>query len=393
MKTVITDPEVLSALDPNVIASYLRTHGWQQTGKWGDKATIWGLNGDIETEVIIPNSHQYSDFARRVAEILTVLAKVEHRPKIEVYNDLVTSKLREDVVRLRALHPEAGDGTIPLKDAAKLYDGAFRLVEAAAAVVEQKRPYLPSRKSAEVIQYLKNTRIGPSERGSYVMVVHSPIDVAIPRENTSQSDPEDEPAFGRRVMTTLVEALTTLNTIADKIDPMLAGENEIEAKLGDFVEQGGTAELCDAVQRLHESARDQRVEINFSWSESLPVPSSLPNSIVLDSKLTPITQRFQRTLRRQQQQAEITVQGRIIGFKDNGTEGDSISAIVTIIAKVNRSNRHIRIALRDEEDRLLCIQALKQRSRIICTGHFVQISNYNILEDYHDLQIEDTKIM
>ena len=42
MKTAIMDVQTLKALRPNAIVDYLQAHGWQQTGDWNNKATIWG---------------------------------------------------------------------------------------------------------------------------------------------------------------------------------------------------------------------------------------------------------------------------------------------------------------------------------------------------------------
>lgn len=393
MNINLRSSDFLNAIKPEEITKYLEAHGWQVVGRLPGKATTWefveGNSSADQLNVLVPITTSFADYALRINNLIDTLAEVEQRPSIDIYRDLLT--VDEDVLRVRAIHPEAEDGTIPLRDAYKLIDGTYKMLEAAASVVDQKRPYLPSRKPAEVTHFLETARIGQTEIGSYVVVVHLPLNEieTVPQQTSSESqnDHHEEP-FSRRVMTTLADALTTLRGMSSSTDMEQAGENEVEANLDRFVEHGGTAELCEAVETLNRSVQEQQVELNFAWSKTLPTPQRLTETIIIDQAIAPITQRFRRTLRRYQQQEDRTIVGPVLRFNEGGIGADEhVIGTVTLRAEIDGRLRNIRIHLRREEDRQLVIRALDKRKSMTATGRFVAYSNYNELQELRNLQL------
>jgi hypothetical protein len=387
----LRDPRVLVVATPDLFQNYLNAQGWFQVASLEGKGTSWIFNAeDDQYSVFLPESEAVGDYPLCAANILSTLAEVERQPMSDIYAQVIghreASTSTDDIVRLRAMHPESTDGSIPIRDAAKLYSGAYRMVEAAAAVVETKRAYLPTRKSEAVRTYLDQTRVGQSERGSYVVVVHSPL-----HDVTTNSDTLEIPdvSFGRQVLTTLTEALTSLKQIAERVDPDLAGERELDHYADQFVASGGSAELCEAVERLHESVQDQQIELRFNWSQTVPVQPTLPHTIALNASVRPVTERLQRTLRRRLMQEEMTLRGRIIRFNDKSANDRDLGiTTVTIRAFVHNKQQHIRITLRNENDRTLCVRALYERKILVCTGQYHEYGNYNTLENYRELKIE-----
>jgi hypothetical protein len=391
MNINLHDPSVLVAVTPNHIQHYLNAQGWFQVASLEGKGTTWIFNAeDDQYSIFLPESDAFADYPLRVAHILATLAEVELEPISDIYMQIIgqneVSSSTDDIVRFRAMHPASGGGTLPIGDAAKLYNGAYRMVVAAASVVNNKSAYLPTRRPAEVQNYLDQTHVGQTERGSYVVVVHSPL-------HETDTDPHDtelpDVSFGRQVLTTLTEALSSLKSIAEIVDPDLAGETELDRYTDQFVANGGSADLCEAVERLQESVHDQQIELRFTWSKSVPARPTLPHTIALNAGLLPLTKRLKHTLRRRELQEELTLRGRIIRFSDN--ERDMGVTTVTIRIVVHNKERRVRVTLRNEEDRNLCLRAFAQRKAIICTGKYYTYGTYNTLENYRDLKIEEAE--
>jgi hypothetical protein len=231
--------------------------GWVQVGRIGDKALVYEPTVTDAVEILVPTRDDVGDYASRMAEAVQILAEVEQRSALAVHRDITTSGA--DVVRLRA-PSTAADGAIALEDGVKLYRETENLMlSAACAAVDPRRNY-HLRKVTEATDYLKDVRLGPSERGSYVMTVLSPVQ---PRLGGQQRlDLGDEP-FARTVTLRLAGALAAAKRAADRA----VAENECDP-FDEAVADGVSANLCEAVARLSEAARG--IDIGVSWARTRP---------------------------------------------------------------------------------------------------------------------------
>lgn len=378
IKSQISDPQLLKSLQPDDIKAYLASNDWRQVSTWKDKATIWELNSPRENEVIVPNTTALSDYVFRVSEILTTLAQIESRSILDIFNSVIAD--REDALRIRAIHPDAEDGSIPLVDGVALIQGTYELLLAAATVVDEKRPYLPTRRSSEAVRYVnESARMAQSERGSYVLVVHSSLSEIAP--NASQIEP-----FGRRVLETLADALTSLTDITEAVDPLRDGDAMLENRIPDFVSKGGSAQLCAALEKLNLGAQKHSVEISFDWSGRLPIRERNQHlSITVTPQMTDLTERIANVIRKQWASEEKTISGYIKRLVRENT----YVATAMLEGRVDGRERHIRIHLKDDSDHNLVIQAYQQNKRISCRGTLVRRGRINVLEDYTDLRLDE----
>lgn len=90
VRVIVTDAGVLSRLNPDAVAAYLARTGWTWTGRGPRPGTVWALELDRSgaAAVFLPNDQTYADFAIRMGELLTVLARVEDRSQLAVLVDL-----------------------------------------------------------------------------------------------------------------------------------------------------------------------------------------------------------------------------------------------------------------------------------------------------------------
>lgn len=203
--------EMLKELPVNSVSTYLQSQGWHERSQLpnGDRVFALDLGEDKRISVLVPTSDSPDDYDDIISAILDKLQLVERRSQEEIYKAIQLSDL--DLVRIRSIHPQAEDGSIPLTDGLRLFQSTYNLLIAAATVVDHKQAYLPNRKPNEAMQYVQQVKIGQTERGSYVVVVHSSLGQDTPLNTPTKSDAP----FGRRVLQTLADALTSLQRMTE----------------------------------------------------------------------------------------------------------------------------------------------------------------------------------
>ncbi len=296
MKLQLTDQDAFRHLPWVDLKSYLDNQEWRQVERIGDKALVYVPAGESTTEILVPIRDDLADYASRMADAIHILAELENRSALTVYQDLVTSGI--DVIRLRA-PGAAPNGSIPIEDGVVLYREAENLMLAAAcAVVDPRRNY-HTRKITQAIEYLKSVRLGPSERGSYVLSILSPVQPRIGEQQTF--DFADQP-FARSVTLRLADALAATKQAANRaladntFDPFDAA-----------VTRGVSANLCDAIARLAETGRG--IDIALTWARTRPAGRPR-QQFVFSREVAEVLQEAARIFR----QSEPVTDTRITGF-------------------------------------------------------------------------------
>lgn len=259
MKLELTDQAALRQLPWGDLKSYLDAQGWHLIERIGDKALVYVPDPTVTdgVEILVPARDDLGDYASRMGEAVQILAVREERSALAVYRDLTTSGL--DVVRLRVPDADAS-GAIAIENGVVLYREAENLMlSAACSVVDPRRSY-HLRKVTEATDYLKTVRLGPSERGSYVLTVFSPVQPRLGRQQ--QFDLGEEP-FARTVTLRLADALSAAKRAADRA----LAENAFDP-FDAAVSQGVSANLCEAVSRLAETAHG--IDIGLNWARTRP---------------------------------------------------------------------------------------------------------------------------
>jgi hypothetical protein len=90
VRAIVTDAEALARLDTAAVAAYLARAGWIRTSRGPRTGTVWSREIDAvrAAAVFLPNDRTAADFAIRVGELLTTLARVEDRSQLAVLVDL-----------------------------------------------------------------------------------------------------------------------------------------------------------------------------------------------------------------------------------------------------------------------------------------------------------------
>lgn len=329
MNVQIRDPALFQHLSHLDVRAYLAGQHWIEAGRIGNKATVHTQqDADYRTwEILLPSREDVADYAERMAEALRTLAQVEDRSELLVYRDLLAAGA--DVLRVAAPHA-ATDGTIAIRDGVLLHQEAENLLLAAACAVVQPRPSYHAGKVTEAVQYLETVRLGPTEVGSYVITLLSPV-APILRRHAQQSLLEDEP-FARRVTHRLVEALDALEQAANE-----AAASEDFTAFETRIYQGVSANLCEAVARLAQQCHGIRLEL--SWARVRPI--TRPNLRRFFSRETGrLLEEAAREFRRNEPRLDCALTGWVIRLD---REPDQFDGHATLRLLIDNRPRHVRV--------------------------------------------------
>jgi len=192
--------EQVAALRPGDVRHYLISRGWVSDAEPNGappKALTFHHPDRPGVELLLPLDRSLGDYALRMADVVTGLARLEERPVDKVLNDL--SMTSGDVFRFRVAGPVAKLGNLPLDEAIKLVQGSRQLLWSSAASVLHPQPLISQRPIRQVDEFIESCRLGQTERGSFVATVIAPVPPEIqPHLDFGEEPPEDEP-FARQV--------------------------------------------------------------------------------------------------------------------------------------------------------------------------------------------------
>jgi hypothetical protein len=376
----IHDPDVLRALGPLDVAAYLRTNGWREVSRLGDKGAVWTrIPAEGEAfEVLLPLRRDVGDFVARMAETLRTLEAVEERSQIEILRDL--SSTSADVIRIRAQQFDARDGTVPIEYGVSLVQRAREMLLAAACATVQPKSYFPTRKPAQAIEYMDHVRLGQTERGSYVVTLLSRVPPSMEPRKDGQVPLDVEDPFERQVTLTLARALSAVRDAAQ--EAVITGNFE---PFQDAVARGVNANLCEAVAAMAgDGAEVADLEVSLTWSRVRPVEITEPRRIVLPADAIPAIEEAGRIFRASSPREEFELVGAVIGLRRD--EGSDVG-IVTVAARVDDNLRKVQVELAGSHYSQ-AIRAHKEEKLISCIGELVRDGRAHTLRNPRDFRIE-----
>jgi len=379
MKALIQDFHTLNSISPMEVASYLRSRNWKRIKRLGEKGQLWSLllGTSEEVEALLPLDRGLGDFAERMSDLLIVLEKVESRSQLEILNDINLST--SDVVRIRLSSSTVDDGSIPMENGVRLVEQAYDLVFAAACAAVQPRPVYQTRKPPQAVDYMKKVKLGQTERGSYVLTIHSIVPPHL-QVQSEQGLPNYEEPFERQAMLKLASALAAVRGAAEQ-----AGTEGDLQPFTEVIDQGVSANLCDAIAKLVADSEAQSLNVSFSWSPVRPAPSDIINRVIIASDFVPIIEEAARIFRARTPLDNFEIRGWVVKLERNDT---SQPGRATIAAEVEGRVRKIQIEL-DGSDYDSVVEAHKEGQLIVCNGDLVKEGRNFVLKRPRNLKVEN----
>ena len=246
----------LTAIRPEDAQQYLRSAGWKRADERRYPGSVVYARpapkgGEVTVQLVVDPT--LSDYPRRTAELVEILAAFERRSPIDVVSDLLLPP--SDVVHCRVHSDAVQSGFISLDDAIRIRQAEKQILLACAHSEIEPRSHFPRLAQAEAVELLRSCREGPNARGSYVTTLVVPVDPAVGQRAI-------EP-FARRVTRRLMEALGETARLCETQDTegLLS-----RAKLGI------SANFLLGLSELRPSGERSFVEIGVSWSRARPAP-------------------------------------------------------------------------------------------------------------------------
>ena len=271
--------EHLLAVTPNALSAYVKSRNWIRAGGYGEYSDVYEADG--RPTIVVPNTAEIGDYARVMARLLDVFARVDEAPVEKVYSDLLYAD--RDVIRVRV--NEGGGGTLLFERGVELLNGSWNMVLASAGSLSDRRPVLSRGNSREARNFLRFVDLGQTEEGSYVITllppplttVGEPIKVtpsqveqpSMFEELVGSIEPEDVEPQGaslvRRITRHLSETLTEVRRATE-------GAQAVGIRaFFEAVEKGVSANLCEALVQI--IGPYDEVDVSVAWAATMPMPT------------------------------------------------------------------------------------------------------------------------
>lgn len=349
--------ETLAQITPEQLSGYLSLNGWVEDAKIRDIASIWHRPSDedqADFEILKPDVRGIKDYVARVNDLIRVLSVYEQRKANEVFNDIVN--LLADVVHIRVVHEDIENGSIPLEDGILLFEKARDLFISATLSSLNKKKFFSGNRSNEVLDLIDKARLGQTEVGSYV------INIIAPLEDNIDESPSlyERVSFSRVVTTTLA---SSLGAVMSSIQEYRKTRNP--NVFDRAVEDGLSANLCDALIGLTGQKNSRDVDIYLSFSKSQRPLKELKTKYSFKSEIVPYLSQASEYLKGSYIKSDFEISGFV---KKLDREKDSDDGSITVTTFVDGKERNVVFDL-PEVEYLEAIHAHESRHVVECVGN------------------------
>lgn len=260
--------KLISKISLSNLESYLSLKGWVSDAEISDHAIIWHRSEDehFEYEVIQPKSSEIKGFYQRIIDALVSIADFEKRDPLFVLKDI--ESLFSDSIKIRVVHSDVTEGTIPIDDGVLLIERSRDLLAASTLSTFTKKSYFSGQRSDIVQSFIKQLRLGQTEIGSFVVNIHAPI---ISSDDV-QLD-ENSISITRAVTNNLSRSLSALKAVIETYQ-----DTQDVFEFESIISKGVSANLCDALIGLSGEQKNRSFSINIALASSEIDYQELPKS-------------------------------------------------------------------------------------------------------------------
>ena len=366
----------VEALCSRDVQFYLASRGWvADPGDSPPGALVWHRYDRPGAEVLLPSRRDLADYTLRMADVVQAIAAVEGRTLFEVLGDL--SGPPSDVLRLRVSAPDATLGNLPLDEGLQLLRNGRDLLLSAACSAVRPQAFHPEKSLKLPNEFIRNCRLGQTERGSFVATIITPVPPALRQAGLPGDEAFEESTepFARRVTTRLMGCLEIVDEAnrEARLDPILDGVN-----------QGISANLCDALAAMRPEGEQSTLEIAMSWSRTRPrVPTRVPRAVTFAQPDFSIVEEAARRLRERAKPRRERFIGLVHALQsDVASLFDDVVGKVVIRSTVGDQPARLKVILGREDYKRAC-DAHRDDQRVAVTGlihHDAKVRVYELTE-------------
>jgi hypothetical protein len=252
-------PKAVHRLDSVRVQEYARATGWRQEPRLGRGQTaVYERPESRKQQFSVPLDRELQDYDLLMARTVTMIAAFEERPATEVLGELLFPP--SDVLKFAESSPAAAAGDVPFEHGLSLLHGVRKTLLAAACSTLRPVTFHPRMSLADAEQFLRQCRLGQTERESFVLTVACPLDAVSTAPGLFDGAP-----FTRRVTELLMRSLHRLASALDlgNTDAVLhQAENEPVL----------SANLCEGLLEMTPEDGESTLRVSAAFSRTLPPP-------------------------------------------------------------------------------------------------------------------------
>ena len=250
---------------------------------------------------------------------------------------------------------------MPLGEGLKLLQSGRDLLLAAACSAHQPQSSYARQTFAPAQDFLKSCRLGQTERGSFVATILAPVPAKGPSLFAAEEvDTLATAPYERRATLLLMQGISNIRSALDQASPERVVEN---------VEQGVSANLCEALIAINLFDSRSSLEVRMLWSRTRPpVPETVPSRVSFTQSEFPYIEAAGRALREQFKPRRERVTGHVINLHaEPASLFEPFKGKVIVRALIADRGARVRFEL-EEADYLRACDAHKNRQQIEATG-------------------------
>jgi hypothetical protein len=264
----LPEPEI-NLLDPGRVERYVQATGWKREDRFGKgKVAVYERPESRSEQIRIPLSRRLPDFNLVLGQTVTLIARWEKRPALELLHELLLPPA--DLLCFRESGPGVGSIDVPLDHGLRLLAGVRKTLLAAACSVLRPEPWHPRTNLPQAEQFLQRCRLAQTTTTGFAVTVACLLDPGAGAEALSDPAP-----FSRRVTVLLMRSLHRLAGAFEAGDP----DRALVPTAGAPVV---SANLCEGLLEMMPEGEGAALTVTATWARTLP-PSeeSLPAAVRL----------------------------------------------------------------------------------------------------------------
>jgi len=357
-----------AAPTPAEFAGYLRQRNWEvrRSGDVWVEFSSKPADGDPFV-VEVPQRAQATDYPRAARILIENLSRVEARPTTEILRDI--KAVASDVVRIAIESHVTRDGRISVEAGHRVYEAARDMLLAAACSVGDPRPAFPRRKAAGAMDLIRRARFGQTEIGSFVLTIECDVPQRLRTDLIEDEDPEAP--MERQTSVRLAEALAGVSAAARE-----AASSATVEPFERRIDEGVSANLCDAVAEILDATNAESVHASFSFASRRPVRSGVPREVYFSYDAMGQLREAANRLRDSATYPGLEIAGHIVKLH---SADPAMGGTAVLHSEVDGRWRHVWVLL-DPIDYQVAIAAHSDGSFVRCTGDVMKVGqSWNML--------------
>ncbi|MGH9918015.1 MAG: hypothetical protein ACRD6W_03950, partial [Nitrososphaerales archaeon] len=350
--------------------------GWSQTYQIENKlADVWRKTaGDADLETLVPTTRDAADYAERVARILSQLSRTEGRSQLDLWTDLIS--VSSDLFTVRVDPSGDQQGVLPADVAKAVIDGSLGILMSSACSAVAPKPYFRTRKPGEAATWVEGVKMGLTRPGSYVFVFIVDVpDPGLQSRDALETISLNDAPFNRKVLGKASQGLEAVRTAAQQQHDTQSFDGFLRG-----VDQGVSANLCDALESVLQPDDIRLVDFTFSWSLRAAA-LEVPRRVELSTSIVETISRASELLKAEAPPEEMQIEGyvtKLVRAQDVHELGE-----VTVDTLLDEGPRKVVIQL-PRPAYEAAVDAHKRKRKIVCSGKVAKSGARFTLEEPHD---------